>query len=194
MRISNDALNQIFLNARTYSGWLDRHVDPTLLEEAYDIAKMGPTSMNCCPLRIVFVTSHDAKERLKPALMPGNVDKTMQAPVTAIMACDTKFYEKMHGLWPHFDAAPMFAADSGLAEATAFRNSSLQAAYFIVALRSLGLDCGPMSGFNPQVVDAAFFPDGQYKTNFLCNIGYGDTASLFPRGNRLSFKEVATLV
>lgn len=185
------ALNLIFRNARTFPGWLEKPVDPALLREVYDLAKMGPTSMNMSPLRIVFVTTPEGKEKLKPALMEGNVAKTMSAPVTAIFAHDLKFYDHMGKLWPFFDAKPMFANNAHLAEVSAFRNGTLQAAYFMMAARAKGLDLGPMSGFDNGKVDEAFFAGTAIKSNFLCNIGYGDASKLYPRGPRLEFDEVA---
>jgi 3-hydroxypropanoate dehydrogenase len=169
-------------------------VPDKLLEKAVELAKMGPTSANASPLRIVFVRSQEAKLRLKPALMPGNVDKTMAAPVTAITAHDTKFYELLPRLFPHADAKAWFVANEAFANDTAYKNGTLQVAYFIMALRALGLDTGPMSGFDNAAVDAAFFPRGQVKSNVLVNIGYGDTGKLFPRSPRLAFDEIATIV
>jgi 3-hydroxypropanoate dehydrogenase len=184
----------LFLNARTYSSFLDRPVADDVLRRAWDLARMGPTSANCQPARIVFVRSPEAKEKLKPALAPGNVDKTMAAPVTAIVGQDLKFYDLLPRLFPHADARAWFVGNEPLTLATAFRNSSLQAAYFILACRSLGLDCGPMSGFDATKVDAAFFPDGQVKANLLINLGYGDATGLYPRGPRLEFDEACTVV
>lgn len=150
--------------------------------------------MNCCPARIVFVKSKEAKERLKPCLVPFNVDKTMAAPVTAIVAYDLHFYEKMDVLWPHADAVSIFKGNDSLISETALRNGSLQGAYLIIAARSLGLDCGPMSGFNAAKLDQEFFPEGTLKSNFLCNLGYGDPTSLYPRGARLEFDTVCEVL
>jgi len=200
MVMTSDDLDLIFRKARTHNVWLDRPVDDDLLRQVYDLARMGPTSANMCPMRIVFVKSREAKEKLKPALDPGNVDKTMLAPVTAILAYDLKFYEQMLKLAPHNPAARgWFANSPGLIEPTAFRSGSLQGGYFILAARSLGLDCGPMSGFDNAKVDAEFFsaPDGAFlevKSNFLCNLGYGDETKLFPRNPRLSFEEACRLL
>lgn len=184
------ALDVLFRDARTHSAWQDRPVDPALLQQAYDLARMGPTSMNTQPMRVVFVTSADGKDRLKPALSPGNVDKTMAAPVTAIVAFDRSFPDTLPTLFPHFAAAPeMFRSNPALLEETAFRNSSLQAAYLILALRAVGLDCGPMSGFDKEKVGAAFFPGSPWAANLLINIGYGKAEALYPRLPRLSFDE-----
>lgn len=187
MQISKESLDTIFNTARTYNGWLETPVDDSLLKQVYDLMKLGPTSMNCCPARIVFVKSKEAKERLRPCLNAFNVDKTMAAPVTAIIAYDMNFYEKMDVLWPHADAASIFKGHDQLIAETALRNGSLQGAYFMIAARSLGLDCGPMSGFNAAKLDQEFFPGGTLKSNFLCNLGYGDPTTLYPRGPRLEF-------
>jgi len=187
---SDDCLDLVFRNARTHSAWLDQPVDDALLKQAYDLAKMGPTSANMCPMRIVFVKSHEAKEKLKPALDPGNVEKTMKAPVTAIVAMDIHFYEQLPKLFPHADAKAWFKdLPEDVLETIALRNSSLQGAYFILAARALGLDCGPMSGFNNAKVDGAFFAGTTVKSNFLCNLGHGDASKLFPRSPRLTFDE-----
>ena len=193
-QVDGRALDQLFRKARTHNGWQPIGVPDKLLEEAVELAKMGPTSANASPLRIVFVRSQEAKLRLKPALMPGNVDKTMAAPVTAITAHDTKFYELLPRLFPHADAKAWFVANEAFANDTAYKNGTLQVAYFIMALRALGLDTGPMSGFDNAAVDAAFFPGGQVKSNVLINIGYGDAETLFPRSPRLAFDEIATIV
>jgi len=190
-RINDAALDRLFLSARTHNGWQPRDVPEELLREAVDLAKMGPTSANTSPLRIVFVRSKEGKERLKPALAPGNLEKTMAAPVTAILAQDHSFPDLLPRLFPHMDLRPMFVGNDALIADTAFRNSSLQAAYFILALRAVGLDCGPMSGFDNAKVDAEFFAGTTIRSNFLCNIGYGDPAKLFPRSPRLAFDEIA---
>ena len=192
--LDDRALDQLFRKARTHNGWHPIEVTDTLLEEAVELAKMGPTSANASPLRIVFVRSPEAKLRLKPALMPANVDKTMAAPVTAITAHDTQFYELLPRLFPHADAKAWFVGNEAFANDTAYKNGTLQVAYFIMALRALGLDTGPMGGFDNAAVDAAFFPDGQVKSNVLINIGYGDAEKLFPRSPRLAFDEIATIV
>jgi 3-hydroxypropanoate dehydrogenase len=188
--MSDDGLDLIFRKARTHSVWLNKPVDDALLRKIYDLAKMGPTSANMCPMRIVFVKSREAKERLKPALAAANVDKTMVAPVTAIIGMDVHFFEQLPKLFPHTDAKAWFKdLPENVLEYTALRNSSLQGAYFMLAARALGLDCGPMSGFDNAKVDAAFFAGTTVKSNFLCNLGYGDTNKLHPRSPRLTFEE-----
>jgi 3-hydroxypropanoate dehydrogenase len=164
------------------------------LHQLYDLVKMGPTSANCLPARFVFVQSPEAKVRLKPCLAPNNVDKTMAAPATVIVAYDTEFYEKLPYLFHHADARAWFAGNPALIQSTAFRNGSLQGGYLILAARALGLDCGPMSGFDNAKVDAAFFPDGKVKSNFLVNLGHGDPEKLRPRGPRLAFEEACQIV
>lgn len=190
---SDDALKLLFLDARTHSAWLDKPVDDALLQRAYDIARMGPTSANCSPMRIVFVKSDEAKAKLKPCLAEGNVEKTMNAPVTAIIAQDMEFYEQLPKLFPHTDARSWFAGKPEAIESTAARNSSLQGAYFMIAARAVGLDCGPMSGFNNAKLDEAFFTGTSYKSNFLCNLGYGDASKLHPRSPRLDFGEACKI-
>ena len=194
VRLSDRDLDVLFREARTHSAWLARPVEDGLLHQLYDLMKWGPTSANCCPTRIVFLRTPEAKARLRPALAPGNVDKTMQAPVTAIIACDSKFYELLPRLFPAMPAMKeMFAKSPELAASTAMRNGTLQGAYFMIAARSLGLDCGPMSGFDNAKVDQEFFR-GPEKSNFLCNLGYGDAAKLRPRGPRLDFDEACRLL
>jgi 3-hydroxypropanoate dehydrogenase len=193
-KLDSKALDQLFRAARTHNGWRAFEVPDRLLQEAVELAKMGPTSANASPLRIVFVRSAKAKSRLKGALMPGNVDKTMAAPVTAILGYDTKFYEQLPRLFPHADAKAWFVGNEAFANDTAYKNGTLQVAYFILALRALGLDAGPMSGFDNASIDAEFFPGGQIKSNVLVNIGYGDPAKLFPRSPRLEFSEIASFV
>jgi 3-hydroxypropanoate dehydrogenase len=193
--LSSEDLDLIFRQARTHNVWLDKPVDDALLRQVYDLAKMGPTSANMCPMRIIFVKSHEAKERLKPALDAGNVDKTMKAPVTAIIGMDIRFYEELPKLFPHADAKSWFKdLPENVLETLALRNSSLQGAYFMLAARALGLDCGPMSGFDNAKVDEAFFAGTTVKSNFLCNLGYGDARKLYPRSPRLSFEEACQLV
>ena len=193
--MSKDGLDLIFRNARTHNAWLDKPVEDALLRQVYDLAKMGPTSANMCPMRIVFVKSAEAKERLKPALQPGNVDKTMAAPVTAIIGMDIHFYEELPRLFPHADVKSWFKdLPENVLEYTALRNSSLQGAYFMLAARALGLDCGPMSGFDNAKVDEAFFAGTAVKSNFLCNLGYGDPSKLYPRSPRLGFDEACQRV
>src|SRR5882724_5150361 len=191
--ISISSIQQLFTEARTQHAWQDRDVADGLLNEIYDLAKWGPTSANSSPMRIVFVKSKSAKEKLIPALMGGNVEQVRAAPVTAIVAYDQKFYEQLPTLFPAFDMRPMFASSPSMSEQTAFRNSSLQGAYFIFAARALGLGAGPMSGFDNAKVDQAFFDNSPWKSNFLCNIGYGDAAKLHPRGPRLSFDQACII-
>ncbi len=193
MQLPESTLDQIFRTARTYPGFQDRAVTPDTLRQIYDLMKWGPTTMNTNPCRIVFLISDAAKQKLAPALSAGNLDKTLAAPVTAILAYDLEFYEKLPVLFPHTDARKNFAGKPELIATAAFRNASLQGGYFIVATRALGLDCGPMSGFDNAKVDAAFFPDGKIKSNFLCNIGYGNPASVKPRNVRLSFDEACRI-
>jgi 3-hydroxypropanoate dehydrogenase len=192
--ISEDAIDQLFRQARTHSAWLAEPVPIELLGKAYELARLGPTSANVSPSRFVFLTTPGAKTRLRPALAPGNVEKTMAAPVTAIIAWDTEFYENLPRLFPQADMRSYFIGNRALIDETAFRNSSLQAAYFILAARALGLDCGPMSGFDPDKLNTEFFPDGKWKVNFLCNLGYGDQRTLYPRNPRLEFDEVAVVL
>ena len=192
--LSDSGLDLLFREARTHSHWLDGEVTDVLLEAAYDLAKMPPTSANCSPMRIVFVRSREAKERLKPALIEGNVEKTMAAPVTAVIGYDTRFYELLPRLFPHTDARSWFEGNEALIEETAFRNGTLQGAYFIQAARALGLDCGPMSGFDRAKVDQEFFPDGRIKSNFLCNLAYGDASKLLPRSPRLEFGDACEVI
>lgn len=190
----NDRVHEtLFTQARTHNGWLAQTVSDETLKAVYALMKMGPTSANCSPARIVFVRSVEGKEKLRPALSSGNLDKTMTAPVTAIVAWDSAFYDKLPELFPHADARSWFTSSPQLAEETAFRNSSMQAAYLIFACRSLGLDTGPMSGFDREKVDAAFFADGGWKSNLLVNIGYGDPQMLFDRLPRLSFDDACRL-
>jgi 3-hydroxypropanoate dehydrogenase len=193
--ISDAALAQIFTEARTHNGFLDKPVADELLRQAVDIAKIGPTSANQSPMRLVFVKSRAAKERLRPALAPGNLDKTMAAPVTAITAYDVKFYDHLPFLMPHADAKSWFdKLPAEQVREVAHKNGTLQVAYLIIALRALGLDTGPMTGFDNAKLDAEFFPDGRFKSNVLINIGYGDHTKLFPRSPRFDFDEIAKIV
>lgn len=192
-RVTDTDLDIIYRDARTFRRWADRPVADETLRAAYDLTKLAPTSANCSPARIVFVRSAEAKARLKPALSAGNMEQTMTAPVTAIFAYDLLFYDHLPRLYPQADARSWFAGNAKTAEVTALRNGSLQAAYFMLAARALGLDCGPMSGFDNAKVDAAFFPVGQVKSNFLCNLGYGDRTGLDPRNPRLGFEETCTI-
>jgi 3-hydroxypropanoate dehydrogenase len=197
-RLSDETLDQLFREARTHNAWLDRSVSDDVLRELYELMKWGPTSANLAPARIVFLRTKDAKERLRPALMGGNVEKTMSAPVTAIVAHDERFFANAARLFPHFpQIADMFANSPKMAEETAFRNGTLQGAYLILAARSLGLDAGPMSGFDNAKVDAEFLASGDtkgWRSNFLVNLGYGDPAKLFARSPRLPFDEVCRLL
>ena len=192
MNIDN-ALDQIFRKARTANGFIDKSVSDELLQQVYELAALGPTSMNTQPTRYVFIRTPQGKERLKPALSPGNVEKTMGAPVTVIVATDTQFYEHMPQIWHGAGARENLAGNPAMAQATATRNGTLGGAYFIIAARALGLDCGPMSGVDLEKVNAEFFADGRYKANFLINLGYGDPGKLFPRNPRLTFEQACTL-
>jgi 3-hydroxypropanoate dehydrogenase len=192
--LSDDALDQLFRQARTHISWLPQSVSPDLLKRIYEHAALGPTSANTSPARFVFLTTPKAKQRLRPALAAGNVEKTMAAPVTVIIAYDTEFYEKLPKLFPQRDMRSVFADNQALIQETAFRNGSLQGAYFMIAARAFGLDCGPMSGFDQAKVNAEFFPDGKWKSNFLCNLGYGDSAKLYPRNPRLQFDEACQIL
>jgi 3-hydroxypropanoate dehydrogenase len=192
--ISQEALDQLFREARTHSTWLPEPLPVELLRETYELVRLGPTSANCSPARFVFLTTPGAKARLRPALAPGNVDKTMAAPATVIIAWDAEFHENLPRLFPQADMRAYFVGNKALIDETAFRNSSLQAAYFILAARALGLDCGPMSGFDADKLNAEFFPDGKWKVNLLCNLGYGDTSKLHPRNPRLNFEEAAMIL
>jgi 3-hydroxypropanoate dehydrogenase len=207
--LDDRSLDSLFREARTHAAWLPRPVSDDLLRELYDMLKWAPTSANAAPARFAFIRSKEAKERLRPALAPLNVAKTMAAPVTAIVAYDVKFYDQLPKLFPHSPGmAKLFAGNPELTEATARRNSSLQGAYLIMAARALGLDCGPMSGFDAAKVDEEFFaagkpcfgcdqeffPEGHVRTNFLCNLGYGDPAALHPRLPRLAFGEACSLL
>jgi len=192
--IDSAALAQIFTEARTHNVFLDKPVSDELLRKAVELAKMGPTSANESPLRVLFLRSPAAKERLRPALAPGNLAKTMSAPVVAITAYDEEFYEHLPFLMPHVDAKSWFSGDPVRAARSAFQNGTLQVAYLLIALRAVGLDTGPMTGFDNAKVDAEFFPDGHVKSNVLINIGYGDAEKLFPRNPRFSFDQMAKIL
>jgi 3-hydroxypropanoate dehydrogenase len=193
-RLDDAAVKQLFVDARSHNRWLDTPVDEALLRELYRLTALAPTSANSQPMRIVFVKSRAAKERLRPALAPGNVEKTMTAPVTAIVAHDLEFYEKLPTLMPHVDARSWFAhRPAEQNERAAFQGGTMQGAYLILAARALGLDCGPIGGFDNARVDAAFLPGGTWKSNFLVNLGYGDPAGLFPRSPRLDFDEACRI-
>jgi 3-hydroxypropanoate dehydrogenase len=188
------ALDQLFLEAHTLNAWQDKPVSDELLHRLYDTLRMAPTSMNCSPARIVFVKSKAAKEKLNQALMEGNRAKTMVAPVTAIIGYDSRFFEQLPKLFPPMpNARGMFESNAALADITAFRNGTMQGAYLILAARALGLDCGPMSGFDNAAVDQLFFTGTNVKSNFLCNLGYGDAKGIYPRSPRLAFDEACSI-
>ncbi|MBB3102385.1 malonic semialdehyde reductase [Azomonas macrocytogenes] len=191
--LDSTSLAQLFTEARTFSVWQDKPISDAQIERLYSLLKMGPTSANCCPARFVFVRSAEGKEKLKPCLSEGNVQKTMNAPVTAIVAYDNEFYEALPELFPHTDARSWFTGNPQLITETALRNSSLQAAYLILAARSMGLDTGPMSGFDATKLDAAFFAGTTWKSNLLVNIGYGDPGRLHDRLPRLDFERACRL-
>jgi 3-hydroxypropanoate dehydrogenase len=193
-RLPDACLDQIFGEARTHNAWLDNDVPDALLHELIDLVKLGPTSANCSPARFVFVKSREAKDRLKPLLSEGNREKTMKAPVCAIIGYDLDFYEYLPKLFPHTDARSWFAGKPEKILDTAFRNGTLQGAYLIMAARALGLDCGPMSGFDNKGVDREFFAGTNIKSNFLCSLGYGDESQLFPRSPRFDFDEMARII
>lgn len=188
------SLDQLFVHARTQNGWLDKPVSAATLKQLYDLTKWGPTSANTSPMRVVFVTTQTAREKLLTCVGPGNLEKTKSAPVTAIIGQDMEFFEKLPKLFPHADARLWFLGNQPLIDSTAARNSSLQGAYLMLAARAVGLDCGPMSGFDPEKMDAAFFGGTKVKSNFICNLGYGDASKVFPRSPRLSFEEACTVV
>jgi 3-hydroxypropanoate dehydrogenase len=193
-RLEPAALRQLFLEARTHNRWRAKDVADERLHELVDIFKMGPTSANCLPARFLFVKSAEAKQRLKPFLSDGNVEKTMKAPVCAIVGYDLEFYELLPRLFPHTNARNWFAGKPKHIEDTAFRNGTLQGAYMILAARALGLDCGPMSGFDNAGVDGEFFAGTSVRSNFLCNLGYGNPEGVRPRGPRLAFDEMAKII
>lgn len=195
--IDDRALDVLFRKARTQNGFQDQPVTEEQLRALHEIMKWGPTTANSQPMRVVYVRSEEAKEKLRPALSAGNLDKTMKAPITAIIAYDTRFYEHLPRMFPHNqDAINWFKGEAkkAHAETSAFRNDTLQGGYFIIAARAVGLDCGPMSGFDNAKVDAAFFPDGRFKSNFLCNLGKGDPSKVFARSPRLSFDEMCKIL
>jgi len=194
MQLDDRSLDIIFREAHTHSVWLDKPVSDALLHQIYDLMKWAPTSANCCPARFVFVRSAEAKQRLLPLMAPGNVEKTRTAPVTVIVAHDMEFYEKLPKLYPPADARSWFVGNQPLIDTTAFRNGTLQGAYLLIAARALGLDAGPMSGFDNEKVDKEFFAGTKIKSNFVINLGYGDSSKLFPRSPRLSFEEAAQIL
>jgi nitroreductase len=188
------SLATLFTEARTQNGWLDQPVSEAQLRQIYDLMKWGPTSANCSPARIVFVQSGEARDKLLACMSAGNVEKVRSAPVTAVIGMDMAFYEKLPALFPHADARSWFVGNQALSDATAFRNSSLQGAYFMLAARSLGLGCGPMSGFDGDKINATFFANTTVKVNFICSIGYGDPAKVFGRSPRLAFDDACSIV
>lgn len=191
--LDDQALDILFRTARTHNGWQGPGVSEAEMRAIFDLAKWGATSANCSPARFVFVVSREAKEKLKSALIAGNVEKTMAAPATVIVAYDLDFHEHLPKLFPHADARSWFTGNEALIQTTAFRNGTLQGAYLMLAARALGLDCGPMSGFDNAKVDAAFFAGTRVKSNFLCNLGHGDRSKLFPRSPRFTFDEVCRI-
>ena len=193
-KLSDEGLDLLFRNAHSQNGWLPEPVSDAVLKELYALLKLGPTSSNSCPARFVFVTSTEAKEKLLPCVAPGNQEKTRNAPVVTIIAQDMEFYEQLPKLAPHRDARSGFVGQKDLIEATAFRNGSLQGDYLIMAARALGLDCGPMSGFDNKKVDDVFFSGTTWKSNFICGLGIGDQAKLYPRAPRLDFSEACKII
>jgi 3-hydroxypropanoate dehydrogenase len=195
MSIDQGALDALFNNARSHNKWTDREVSDETLRQLYDLLKFGPTSANSSPARFVFLRGKEAKDKLAPALSSGNLEKTLSAPVVAIVAYDPRFYDQLPRLFPHnLDAKSWFTSNEGLAATTAFRNATLQGAYLIIAARALGLDAGPMSGFDNAKVDEAFLSDRGWRSNFLVSLGYGDPAGLFDRSPRLAFDEACILL
>ena len=192
--LDSNSLDTIFRTARSQNGWLDRKVSDEQIHEIYELMKFGPTAANNCPARITFLKSEDSKNRLKPHLDEGNIEKTMSAPVVAIIGYDIEFYEKLPYLFPHTDARSWFAGKPEKIVASGSMNATLQAAYFMIAARSIGLDCGPMGGFNNEGVDNEFFSDGKTKTLLICGIGYGDDSKIFPRSPRLDFNEACKVI
>jgi 3-hydroxypropanoate dehydrogenase len=186
--------NLLFNEARTHNGWTDQPVSDDTLRELFDLLKMAPTSANCSPARFVFLRSAESRQRLVPALLPGNLEKTLAAPVTVIVACDLAFHEQLPKLFPHADARSWFAGNEDLIRETAFRNGTLQGAYMMLAARAVGLDCGPMSGFDKTKVDEAFFAGTTWRSNFLCNLGHGDPSKLFPRSPRFQFEDACRVL
>ena len=193
MILDQASLATLFTDARTQNGWQDRPVSDAQLQQVYDLMKWGPTSANCSPARMIFIRKGEAQDQLLACMSPGNLEKTRNAPVTAIIGTDMAFYEKLPMLFPHADARSWFVGNQPLIDATAFRTSSLQGAYFMLAARALGLDCGPMSGFDADKLNAAFFADTTVKVNFVCSLGYGDPAKVFPRSPRMSFDEACQI-
>jgi len=192
--LSDDALDTLFRDARSHNGWLDAEVSDAQIKQIYELMKFGPTAANNCPARITFIKSNTAKERLKPHLDEGNVEKSMRAPVVAIISYDTEFYEKLPFLFPHTDAKSWYAGNPAKIKSAGEMNATLQGAYFMLAARSVGLDCGPMGGFNNETLDNEFFADGKTKSIFICALGQGDESKIYPRGPRLSFDEACEII
>jgi 3-hydroxypropanoate dehydrogenase len=192
--LDDSACDLLFREARSHNGWLDKPVADETLHAAFELTKMGPTSANCSPMRIIFIRSPDEKKKLKPCVSSVNFEKTMSAPVTAVIANDFEFYEHFDFLFPHDDARSWFTGNQTLIDTTAMRNGSLQGAYFMLACRAVGLDCGPMSGFENDMVDAIYFAGTKIRSILLCNLGYGDPSALFPHSPRFAFEEVCTLL
>ena len=192
--LSDDALDTLFRDARSHNGWLDAEVSDAQIKQIYELMKFGPTAANNCPARITFIKSNTAKERLKPHLDEGNVEKSMRAPVVAIISYDTEFYEKLPFLFPHTDAKSWYAGNPAKIKSAGEMNATLQGAYFMLAARSVGLDCGPMGGFNNETLDNEFFSDGKTKSIFICALGQGDETKIYPRGPRLSFDEACEII
>jgi 3-hydroxypropanoate dehydrogenase len=192
--LNDQALDQLFREGRTYNGYLDKPVSDAQLNDIWELMKFGPTSANCMPARLVWCTSDEAKEKLAALALPSNADKIRKAPVSVVIGMDMEFYEKLPELFPHADAKSWFTGNDAMIEVTAFRNSSLQGAYFILAARALGLDSGPMSGFNNAAVDEAFFAGTKFKSNFISTLGYGDPASIFERSPRPAFDRFNTVI
>ena len=192
--LSDDALDTLFRDARSHNGWLDTKVSDEQIKQIYELMKFGPTAANNCPARITFIKSNTAKERLKPHLDEGNVEKSMSAPAIAIISYDTEFYEKLPFLFPHTDARSWYAGNPAKIKSAGEMNATLQGAYFMLAARSVGLDCGPMGGFNNETLDNEFFADGKTKSIFICALGQGDETKIYPRGPRLSFDEACEII
>ncbi len=192
--LDKDTLDTLFCHARSHNGWLKQDVSETQIHQIYELMKFTPTAANNCPARITFIKSDDAKQRLKPHLDEGNIDKSMNTPVVAVISYDTEFYEKLPFLFPHTDAKSWYQGKPGRIKSAGKMNATLQGAYFIMATRAVGLDCGPMSGFNNETLDNGFFPDGKTKSIFLCGIGHGDYSKVFPRSPRLSFDEACKII
>ncbi|MDC9726990.1 MAG: malonic semialdehyde reductase [Candidatus Thioglobus sp.] len=192
--LEQDALDTLFINARSHNGWLDQDVSNEQINQIYELMKFGPTAANNCPARLTFVKSSKAKEQLKAHLDEGNVEKSMAAPVVAIISYDTEFYEKLGLLFPHTDARSWYAGNDAKIKQAGEMNATLQGAYFMLAARAVGLDCGPMGGFNNTTLDEEFFPDGKTKSIFICALGQGDESKIYPRGPRLSFDEACEII